>query len=86
VEKRRQGLQYFERGETTSPQSGDLVLPLSAPQSWESTGQDLPQNLLQEPWLTARAAASGLTCDEFSIALYSWGEVQLRFARKRRTS
>jgi RNA polymerase sigma-70 factor, ECF subfamily len=74
VETRRQGLQYLERVETTSPQSGDLALPLaSASQSRESTGQDLPQSLLQEFWLTARAVASGLTCDELSTALYSVG-------------
>jgi RNA polymerase sigma-70 factor (ECF subfamily) len=59
---------------TTSPQSGDLALPLpSAPQSRDSADQDLPQSLLQELWLTAKAAASGLTCDEFSTALYSVG-------------
>jgi RNA polymerase sigma-70 factor (ECF subfamily) len=66
-------LQYLERV-TTSPQSGDLALPLpSAPQSRDSADQDLPQSLLQELWLTAKAAASGLTCDEFSTALYAVG-------------
>jgi RNA polymerase sigma-70 factor, ECF subfamily len=55
---------------TTSPQSGDLALPLpSAPQSTEAADQDLPQSLLQELWLTAKAAAGGLTCDEFSTTL-----------------
>jgi hypothetical protein len=68
-------LQYLEWVETTSPQSGDLALPLpSAPPSRDSAGQDLPQTLLQELWLTARAEASGLTCDELSTALYSVGE------------
>jgi RNA polymerase sigma-70 factor (ECF subfamily) len=66
-------LQYLERV-TTSPQSGDLALPLpSAPQSRESAEQDLPQNLLQELWLTAKAAASGLTCDELGASLYAVG-------------
>jgi RNA polymerase sigma-70 factor, ECF subfamily len=74
LETRRQGLQYLERVETTSPQSGDLALPLpSASQSRDSAGQDLPQSLLQEFWVTAKAAASGLTCDELSTALYSVG-------------
>ena len=60
--------------ETTSPQSGDLALPLpSTPQSRDSAGRDLPQTLLQELWLTARAESSGLTCDEFSTALYFAG-------------
>jgi RNA polymerase sigma-70 factor (ECF subfamily) len=67
-------LQYLERVETTSPQSGDLTLPLpSAPQSRDSAGQDLAQSLLQELWLTAKAAASGLTCEELSTALYFVG-------------
>jgi RNA polymerase sigma-70 factor (ECF subfamily) len=66
-------LQYLERV-TTSPQSGDLALPLpSAPQSRESAEQDLPQSLLQELWLTAKAAASGLTCDELGASLYAVG-------------
>jgi RNA polymerase sigma-70 factor (ECF subfamily) len=66
-------LQYLERV-TTSPQSGDLALPLpSAPPSRDAADQDLPQSLLQELWLTAEAAASGLTSDEFSTALYSVG-------------
>ncbi len=66
-------MQYLERV-TTSPQSGDLALPLpSAPQSRDSADQDLPQSLLQQLWLTARAAASGLACDEFSTALYAVG-------------
>jgi RNA polymerase sigma-70 factor, ECF subfamily len=74
VETQRQGLQYLVRVETTSPQSGDLALPLtSAPQSRDSTGQDLPQSFLQELWITAGAAASGITCEEFSTALYSVG-------------
>jgi RNA polymerase sigma-70 factor, ECF subfamily len=66
-------LQYLERV-TTSPQSGDLALPLpSAPESRESVDQGLPQSLLQDLWRTAKAAASGLTCDEFSVALYAVG-------------
>jgi RNA polymerase sigma-70 factor, ECF subfamily len=66
-------LQYLGRV-TTSPQSGDLALPLpSAPQSRDSVDQGLPKSLLQELWLTAKAAASGLTCDEFSTALYAVG-------------
>jgi RNA polymerase sigma-70 factor, ECF subfamily len=60
--------------ETTSPRSGDLTLPLpSAPQSRDSAGQELPQSLLQELWLTAKGADSGLTCEELSTALYSVG-------------
>ncbi len=71
----QRGLQYLERVETTSPQSGDLALPLpSAPQSRDSAGRDLPESLLQELWVTARGAADGLTCHEFSAALYSMGE------------
>jgi RNA polymerase sigma-70 factor (ECF subfamily) len=67
-------LQYLERVETTSPQSDDLALPLpSAPQSRNPAAQDLSQSLLQELWLTAKAAASGLTCDELSTALLSVG-------------
>jgi RNA polymerase sigma-70 factor (ECF subfamily) len=67
-------LQYLETVETTSPQSGDLALPLaSAPQSRDLAGLDLPQSFLQELWLSARGAASGLTCDEFSTALCSVG-------------
>jgi RNA polymerase sigma-70 factor, ECF subfamily len=66
-------LQYLERV-TTSPQSGDLALPLaSAPPSTDAADPDLSQSLLQELWLTAKAAASGLTSDEFSTALYSVG-------------
>ena len=66
-------MQYLERV-TTSPQSGDLALPLpSAKQSRDSADQDLPQSFLQELWLTAKAAASGLTCDELSAALYAVG-------------
>jgi RNA polymerase sigma-70 factor (ECF subfamily) len=66
-------LQYLERV-TTSPQSGDLALPLpSAPQSRDSADQDLPQSLLQELCLSAKAAASGLTCDELGTALYAVG-------------
>ena len=61
-------MQYLERVETTSSKAGDLALPLPP------AGQDLPESLLQELWRTARAAASGLTCDEFSAALYSVGE------------
>jgi RNA polymerase sigma-70 factor, ECF subfamily len=64
-------LQYLERV-TTSPQSGDLALPLpSAPQSGNAA--DLPQSLLQELWLNSRAPASGLTCDELSTALHAVG-------------
>ena len=60
--------------ETTSPQSDDLALPLpSAPQSSDSAGQDLLGSLLQELWLKAGAAASGLTRDELSTALCSVG-------------
>jgi len=60
--------------ETTSPQSDDLALPLpSAAQSRDSAGQDLPGSLLQELWLKAGAAASGLTPDELSTALCSVG-------------
>jgi RNA polymerase sigma-70 factor (ECF subfamily) len=71
----QRGLQYLERVGTTSPQSGDLTLPLpSAPQSRDSAGRDLPERLLQELCVAARAAAGGLTCDEFSAALYSVGE------------
>jgi RNA polymerase sigma-70 factor, ECF subfamily len=67
-------LQYLERVETTSPQSDDLALPLpSAPQSSDSAGQDLLGSLLQELWLKAGAAASGLTRDELSTALCSVG-------------
>jgi RNA polymerase sigma-70 factor (ECF subfamily) len=59
---------------TTSPQSGDLALPLpSAPQSRDSADQDLPKSLLQELWLTAEGEASGLTCDEFGTAIYAVG-------------
>jgi RNA polymerase sigma-70 factor, ECF subfamily len=57
---------------TTSPQSGDLALPLpSAPPSRNAADQDLPQSLLQELWLNSKAPASGLTCDELSAALYA---------------
>ena len=71
----QRGLQYLERVETTSPQSGDLTLPLpSAPQSRDSAARDLPKSLLQEFWGTAKAAACELTWDEFSAALYSVGE------------
>jgi RNA polymerase sigma-70 factor, ECF subfamily len=67
-------LQYLEWVETTSPQSGDLALPLpSAPQSSDSAGHGLPESLLQELWLTAKAAANGLACDELSTALDSVG-------------
>jgi RNA polymerase sigma-70 factor (ECF subfamily) len=45
----------------------------SAPQSRDSADQDLPQSLLEELWRTAKAAAGGLTCDEFSVALYAVG-------------
>ncbi len=66
-------MQYLERV-TTSPQSGDLALPLpSAPQSRDSADQDLPQSLLQELWLTAKAAVSGLTRDELGAALCAVG-------------
>jgi RNA polymerase sigma-70 factor (ECF subfamily) len=66
-------LRYLE-WVTTSPQSGDLALPLpSAPQSRDVADQDLSQSLLQELFLTAKAAANGLTSDEFSTALYSVG-------------
>ena len=59
---------------TTSPQSGDLALPLpSAPPSSDAADQDLPQSLLQELWLNSKALASGLTCDELSTALYAVG-------------
>jgi hypothetical protein len=44
-------LQYLERV-TTSPQSGDVALPLpSAQQSRDSADQDLPQSFVQEPGL-----------------------------------
>jgi RNA polymerase sigma-70 factor (ECF subfamily) len=67
-------LQYLEWVETTSPQSGDLALPLaSAPQSRDSAGQELPGSLLQELSFTSGAAASGLTCNELSTALCSVG-------------
>jgi RNA polymerase sigma-70 factor (ECF subfamily) len=60
--------------ETTSPQSGDLLLPLaSAVQPREATPQELPQSLLEELWLAAKAAASGLTCEELGTALYAVG-------------
>ena len=66
-------MQYLERV-TTSPQSGDLALPLpSAPQFRDAPDHDLSQSLLQELWLNAKAATSGLTSDEFSTALYSVG-------------
>jgi RNA polymerase sigma-70 factor (ECF subfamily) len=66
-------LQYLERV-TTSPQSGDLALPMpTAPQTRDSVDQDLPQNLLQELWLKAEAAAGGLTCDELSAVLSAVG-------------
>jgi RNA polymerase sigma-70 factor, ECF subfamily len=65
-------LQYLERV-TTSPQSGDLALPLPSAPSRDSADQDLPQSLLQELWLTANAAASGLTCAELGTVLYAVG-------------
>jgi RNA polymerase sigma-70 factor (ECF subfamily) len=69
-------LQYLEKV-TTSPQSGDLALPLtSAPESRDSAAPlppDLPESLLHELWLTAKAAASGLTFDELSTALCTVG-------------
>ena len=66
-------MQYLEKV-TTSPQSGDLALPLkSAPRSSDAPDHDLPQSLLQELWITAKAAASGLTLDELSTALYAVG-------------
>jgi RNA polymerase sigma-70 factor, ECF subfamily len=66
-------LQYLEKV-TTSPQSGDLALPLqSAPQSTDAPDHGLPQTLLQELWVTAKAAASELTWDELSTALYAVG-------------
>jgi RNA polymerase sigma-70 factor (ECF subfamily) len=69
----------LETVETTSPQSGDLALPLStAPQSRDAPDQtqvlpDLPRSLLHELWLSAKAEASGLTLDAFSTVLYSVG-------------
>jgi RNA polymerase sigma-70 factor (ECF subfamily) len=66
-------LQYLERV-TTSPQSGDLALPLpSAPQSSDSADHALPSSLLEELWRTAKGTGSGLTCDEFSTVLYAVG-------------
>ncbi len=49
-----------------------MPLP-SAPQSRDSADQELPQTLLQELWLTAKAADGGLTCDELGAALYAVG-------------
>jgi RNA polymerase sigma-70 factor (ECF subfamily) len=67
-------LQYLERVETTSPQPGDLALPLSsAPKPREAAAQDLPQSLLDEVWLTAKADTGGLTRDELGTALYTVG-------------
>jgi RNA polymerase sigma-70 factor, ECF subfamily len=73
-------LQYLERV-TTSPQSGDLALPLpSAPPSKDAAGDaaaplppNLSQSLLQELWLTAKGADSGLTFDELGTALCTVG-------------
>ena len=64
--------------ESTSPQSGELALPLSsAPQRSSDvpnqTGHlpDIPRTLLDELWLSAKAESSGLTLDEFRTVLYS---------------
>lgn len=58
----------------TSPQSGDLALPIaSAPQPRNAAAQELPQSLLEELWISAKAEACGLTCDEFGAALYAVG-------------
>ena len=66
--------------ETASPQTGEFALPLSsAPvQSSEVPSQthhlpDIPQNLLDELWQSAKAEAIGLTLEEFSNALQSVG-------------
>jgi RNA polymerase sigma-70 factor, ECF subfamily len=45
----------------------------SAPQSVDLAARQFPQGLLEELWVTARAAASELTCDEFSTILYAVG-------------
>jgi RNA polymerase sigma-70 factor, ECF subfamily len=67
-------LQYLERVETTSPQSGDLALPLaSAPQPRGAASEDLPQRLLDELWISAKGESCGLTCDELGTALYTVG-------------
>ena len=56
-------LGYLGRVETTSPQAGDLALPL--PSATQFSGlPELPKNLLQEV---------GLTLDEFGGALHSIG-------------
>ncbi len=39
----------------------------------DATAQALPQSLLQELWLTAKAEANELTCDELSTVLYAVG-------------
>jgi RNA polymerase sigma-70 factor (ECF subfamily) len=65
--------------EATSPQSGDLALPLtSAPPSTDTADQpnpvpDLPQSLFHELSIAARAADAGLSIDELSVALSSVG-------------
>jgi RNA polymerase sigma-70 factor (ECF subfamily) len=51
-----------------------LALPLpSASPSRNAADQDLPQNLLQELWLNARAADNALTRDEFGAILCAVG-------------
>jgi RNA polymerase sigma-70 factor, ECF subfamily len=70
-------MQYLERVETTSPQSGDMALPLpSTPEPGDSAAPvplDLPESVLHELWLTAKAADSGLTFGELSTALCAVG-------------
>jgi RNA polymerase sigma-70 factor (ECF subfamily) len=66
--------------DTTSPQSGELALPLSSAPDRPSDvpaqtdhRADIPQSLLDELWLSANGESSGLTLDEFSTVLYSVG-------------
>ena len=71
-------MQYLQRVETTSPQSGDLALPLSSTPESRDAGAplplDLPESVLRELWLTAKAADKGLTIEEFSAALCAVGK------------
>ena len=66
--------------DTTSPQSGEFALPLSSAPDRPSDvpnqrahPPDIPQNLLNELWLSAKGESSGLTLGEFSTVLYSVG-------------
>lgn len=65
--------------DTASSQPGDLLLPLPAAQESTTVSQpalisEVPFSLIHELGLAAEAEASGLTLEEFSLALSSVGE------------